>query len=276
MRGKGSRQALVVAAACAAAIVLAPAAHAQQPAPARAQAQAQAQAEAAARTAKADPGPLEESVSVTRADGRVAEFAIFSLPGNTPNERLFYRTQSTPGGSWGDWSQVLDTPVNFQNPVLSAGVDADGRLEVFTVEYETSTVVRIAQLAPDGAWSAPTAFGPGSAGIPRFFGYPTVFQRADGSLAFFEVYDIGSVPELYVDEQDASGSWGSWTDLGAGPEPESVGTPTKVTQAADGTLTAVAHLWDASSGYYCEISELTPGGPWGAWHSCTTDGCTSG
>jgi hypothetical protein len=272
MRGKGSRRALAVAAVCAAAIgaggILAPSAQAQ--------AQARPHTPAQPRAAAADPGTLEESVSVTRADGRVAQFAIFALPGNTPNERLYYQTQTTPGGSYGVWSQVLDVPVNFQNPVLSAGVDADGRLEVFTVEYGTSTLVRIAQLTPDGAWSTPTAFGPGSASIPRFFGYPTVFQRSDNSLAVFEVYDTGTVPELFVNEQDSTGTWVSWTDLGAGPEPEAVGTPTQVTQAPDGTLTAVAHLWDASTGYYAKISELTPGGPWGAWQTCATDGCTNG
>jgi hypothetical protein len=49
-----------------------------------------------------------------------------------------------------------------------------------------------------------------------------------------------------------------------------------VTEAPDGTLTAVAHLWDASTGYYYRISEVDAGGAWGPWTSCATDGCVGG
>ncbi|MCX4745464.1 hypothetical protein OG455_08000 [Kitasatospora sp. NBC_01287] len=212
---------------------------------------------------------------MTRPSGLVTQFGIFSGTGG-PDETLWYRTRRTPGGAYGEWQQIGSVGVNFQNPVLSAAVDADGRLEVFTVEPESSVLVRIHQLSPGGPWSAPEAFGPGSAAVPRFFGYPVLFREHDGSLAAFEVYQVGAVPELYVSEQDRHGTWGAWTDLGAGPEPESVGTPTSVTEAPDGTLTAVAHLWDASSGYYAEISQLTPRGAWGPWHSCATDGCAGG
>lgn len=215
------------------------------------------------------------SVSVTRPDGTVAQIGDFQGSSYT-SLYLWSRTQLVPGGPYGDWQQVSSVGLNFQNPVLSAAADADGGLEVFTDLYETGSLVRIHQATPNGAWSTPAAFGPGNAEIPRFFGYPVLFQKTDGTLAFFEVYQIGTVPELYVNEQDSTGAWGAFTDLGAGPEPESVGVPTSVTEASNGTLTAVAHLWDASSGYYAEISELAPGGPWGAWQSCATDGCVNG
>ncbi|WP_035803456.1 hypothetical protein [Kitasatospora mediocidica] len=273
MRGKGKRSAAALSLVCAVAIAaggwLAPSAQAQ------AQAQAQAPAQARQRPVATSPGTEVGSTSVTGPDGRVAQFGIFAAP-TDGSEYLWYRTQLRPGGPYGDWQQVASARINFQLPVLSAGVDADGRLEVFTVEYQSAVLVRIHQLTPGGPWSTPQAFGPAGADVPRFFGYPVVFAERDGSLAFFEVYQSGSGTELFVNEQDGHGSWTGFTDLGAGPEPEPVGVPTSVTEAPNGTLTAVAHLWNASSGYYAEISQLTPGGPWGPWHSCATDGCTHG
>ncbi|GAB2700222.1 hypothetical protein [Kitasatospora kifunensis] len=211
---------------------------------------------------------------MTRPDGRVAEFGT-SASSTSPGS-LWYRSQFFPGGPYGAWHLVTTMMLNPQIPVLSVGSDPDGSLEVFMVGIETSTLVRIHQLTPDGPWSEPTPFGPDGASVPRFFGAPVPFQKRDGSLAYFEVYLTGTGTGLFVNQQDWTGTWGVWTDLGVGPEPESVGAPTKVTQAPDGTLTVVTHLWNAPTGYYCKISELTPGGPWGAWQTCATDGCTNG
>ncbi|MGW7006464.1 hypothetical protein ACWGCW_27500 [Streptomyces sp. NPDC054933] len=219
------------------------------------------------------PGTRVESVSVRRSDGRTAEFGVFSAP-RTGADYLWYRTQAAPGGLYLPWSQVTTARINNQYPVLSAAEDGDGRLEVFTAEFQTTDVVRIHQSRPDGPWSAPTVFGPPSgAAIPFYFGYPYLYRTADGRLAYFAVYGDANGNALFTAEQSASGVWGRWTDLGAGPEPEPVGTPISVTESPDGRLTVVAHLWNASSGYYCEISQLAPGGPWGPWRTCATDGC---
>ncbi|MEV8328243.1 hypothetical protein [Kitasatospora sp. NPDC056731] len=94
----------------------------------------------------------------------------------------------------------------------TATADADGALEVFTIGYQSSVPVRMHQAGPDGPWSAPELFGPAGAGVPRFFGVPVAFQRADGALALFEVYQGSGSPQLYVNEQSAPGLWGPWRD----------------------------------------------------------------
>ncbi|MGF1431670.1 hypothetical protein [Kitasatospora sp. LaBMicrA B282] len=262
---KSERRTAAVAAVCAALIgaagLLAPSAQAQGSTQVRMQA------------AALPPGSELQSTTVTRPDGTQAQLAVFST-GPTA-ETLWYQSQPTPGGAFGDWSQVGTVQLNFQNTVLAAAADADGSLEVFTIPYESGSLVRLSQSGEDGPWSAPQPFEPAGTDVPRFFGPPVPFQRADGTLALFEVYQGSGVPELYVNEQTDPGDWGSWTDLGAGPLPASVATPTSVTQADDGTLTVVSHMWNASS-YYAEISELAPGGGWAPWQTCSTPGCTDG
>ncbi|MFI9270810.1 hypothetical protein ACIGXM_08900 [Kitasatospora sp. NPDC052896] len=272
---KNPRRLTAAAAVCSALLgaagLLAPSAQAQVPVSAK-----PGPAVAATDRSQRDatpPGGEVESTTVTRPDGTQAQVAIFST--SAVNETLWYQTQLTPGGAFGAWSQIGTVQVNFQNPVLSAAADADGSLEVFTLPYESGGLLRLSQAGENGPWSAPESFAPAGTDVPRFFGYPVLFQRADGTLAFFEVYQGAGVPELYVNEQSAPGVWGSWTDLGAGPLPASVATPSFVTQAADGTLTVVAHMWDASS-YSAEISELTPGGAWGPWQNCGTGACPAG
>ncbi|MFE4397979.1 MULTISPECIES: hypothetical protein [Streptomycetaceae] len=220
------------------------------------------------------PGTEGQSTTVTRPDGTQARFAVFSTDYAT-GQTIWYRTQSAPGGPFGAWSQVNGMSLNFQNLVLTAAADADGALEVFTIGYQSSVLVRIHQAGPDGPWSAPEPFGPAGAGVPRFFGPPVAFQRADGTLAFFEVYQGSGSPRLYVNEQSAPGVWGSWNDLGSGPLPAGVATPSSVTQSADGRLTVLAHMWNATS-WTAQISEQAPGGPWGPWQDCRNGGCAAG
>ncbi|MFD4535822.1 hypothetical protein ACFWNL_17305 [Kitasatospora sp. NPDC058397] len=87
----------------------------------------------------------------------------------------------------------------------TAAADADGALEVFTIGYQSSVLVRMYQAGPDGRWSVPEL-------LPGFFGVAVAFQRVDGALAFFEVYQGSGSPQLYVNEQSAPGLWGSWHD----------------------------------------------------------------
>jgi hypothetical protein len=271
---KSARRFTAAATVCAALVgavgLLAPSAQAQ----AQTQARTPAQARPPVQRTATPPGTEGQSTTVTRPDGTQAQLAIFSTNYVT-GQTIWYRTQGSPGGAFGAWSQVSTLALNFQNLVLTAAADADGSLEVFTIGYQSSVLVRIHQSGEDGPWSAPAAFDPDGTGVPRFFGPPVVFRRADGTLAFFEVYQGPTVPQLYVNEQTAPGSWGSWTDLGAGPLPASVATPSAVTQAADGTLTVVAHMWNAAS-MFAEISESAPGGAWGPWRACTTSGCANG
>ncbi|MEV7602643.1 hypothetical protein AB0O91_35250 [Kitasatospora sp. NPDC089797] len=273
---KNARRSTAAAAVCVALIgaagLLAPAA----------QAQPRPQAHTVAAVASAvvrphdatPPGTQGQSTTVTRPDGTRAQVSVFSTDYVT-GQTIWYRSQSAPGAAYGDWSQVSGLALNFQNAVLTAAANADGSLEVFTIGYQSAVLVRIHQTDEDGPWSAPEAFGPGGATVPRFFGAPVAFRRADGTLALFEVYQGSGSPRLYVNEQTAPGTWGTWTDLGPGPLPATVATPSAVTQAADGTLTVVAHMWNAPS-MYATVSERTPGGGWGPWRACATAGCTTG
>ncbi|MEV7028225.1 hypothetical protein, partial [Kitasatospora sp. NPDC093558] len=262
---KNARRFTAAATVCAALIgtvgLLAPAAQAQAPARAAA-------AELRIQDAT-PPGTQVQTTTVTRPDGTQAQVAIFSTNYVT-GQTIWYRSQSDPGGAYGDWSQVNGMALNFQYLLLTVAVDADGSLEVFTIGYQSSVLVRMHQSGEDGSWSAPEAFGPPSANVPRFFGAPVAFTRADGTLAFFEVFQRAGAPELYVNEQSEPGVWGSWTDLGPGPLPASVATPSTVTEAEDGTLTAVARMWNAPS-MYARISEQAPG-VWGPWQACATAG----
>ncbi|MFE0459501.1 hypothetical protein ACFW1A_09600 [Kitasatospora sp. NPDC058965] len=219
------------------------------------------------------PGVEGQSATVTRPDGTQAQFALFSV--NSPtNVTVWYQTQSVPGGTFGAWTQVSTMTVNFQNALLAAASDTDGSLEVFTIGFQAGGLVRIHQSGENGAWSAPESFAPAGVGVPRFFGAPVAFQRSDGTLVLFEDFQGSGSPELYVDEQSAPGVWGAWTDLGAGPLPATVATPSSVTEAPDGTLTAVSHMWDAPS-MFARISQ-SPTGSWGPWHACTSSGCANG
>lgn len=280
---RSARRRTAAATVCAALIgavgLLAPSAQAQ--AQARTQAPAPVQAPATAsstadrpRDTTTPPGTEGQSTTVTRPDGTQARFAVFSTDYAT-GQTIWYQTQSAPGGPFGAWSQVNGMNLNFQNQVLTAAADADGALEVFTIGYQSSVLVRMHQAGPDGPWSAPEPFGPAGAGVPRFFGAPVAFQRTDGTLAFFEVYQGSSSPQLYVNEQSAPGVWGSWTALGSGPLPSGVATPSSITESADGTLTVVAHMWNASS-WFAQISEQAPGGAWGPWKDCRPGNCTTG
>jgi hypothetical protein len=263
------------ATACAAVIgtigLIAPSAQAQAPATTPSPSAATA---TRAQDTTTPPGVEVQSTTVTRPDGTQAQFAIYSI--NTAvNQTLWFHTQSTPGGPFGAWTQISGLTVNFQNSVLTAAAEADGSLELFTILAGTSTLVRLHQDGQDGPWSAPERFGPDNTYVPRFFGAPVAFQRSDGTLVLFEVYENVGAPELYVNEQSAPGQWDSWTDLGAGPMPASVATPSAVTEAPDGTLTVVSHMWDGPS-WFARISETAPGGPWGPWQTCSTANCANG
>ncbi|MFD4397795.1 hypothetical protein [Kitasatospora sp. NPDC058478] len=274
---KSARRCTAAATVCAALIgavgLLAPSAQAQAPTSVQAPATVSSTADRP-RDTTTPPGTEGQSTTVTRPDGTQARFAVFSTADGTGGT-IWYRTQSSSGGPFGAWSQVNGMSLSYRNQVLTAAADADGALEVFTIGYQSSVLVRMHQAGPDGPWSAPEPFGPAGGLVPRFFGVPVAFQRADGALAFFEVYQGSSSPQLYVNEQSTPGIWGSWTNLGTGPLSEAVATPSSVTEAADGRLTVLAHMWNGPS-LSAEISEQAPGGAWGPWRDCRNGGCAGG
>jgi hypothetical protein len=227
---------------------------------------------ASASTSPATAPQVE--LTIPLAGGGAAEFG-FTYVSPSSGPFLWYSYQTSATGPFSAWSEVLSEPLNNEYPVISAAQDADSGLEVFTMESETDTIVRVYQTTLGGTWAAPANFGPGGAGIPLYFGYPYLFTMANGSLAYFAVYEESAGPELFVIEEGPTGTWGAWTNLGAGPEPESVGVPTSVTESSTGALTAIAHLWNASTGYYCEITQLGAYGAWGPWVECANDGCVS-
>ncbi|MFD7825894.1 hypothetical protein [Kitasatospora sp. NPDC059803] len=272
-----ARRCTVAATVCAALIgavgLLAPSAQAQAPTSVPAPATVSSTADRP-RDATTPPGTEGQSTTVTRPDGTQARFAVFSTADGTGGT-IWYQTQSSSGGPFGAWSQVNGMSLSYRNQVLTAAADADGALEVFTIGYQSSVLVRMHQAGPDRPWSAPEPFGPAGGLVPRFFGVPVAFQRADGALAFFEVYQGSASPQLYVNEQSTPGVWGSWTNLGTGLLSEAVATPSSVTEAADGRMTVLAHMWNGPS-LSAEISEQAPGGAWGPWRDCRNGGCTTG
>lgn len=211
-----------------------------------------------AAAAEVDPGtPYGDTVSVTRADGRVDQLESFT---SSAGMFVWHRGQAAVGGDYGPWEQVSTVaiagkPVEYH---LFAGLDTDGRLEVFFSTY--NVVQHVTQAAPEGRWAKTESFG--LSPLP-YFGFATLFTERDGRLIVFA--PDGSTPH-YREQNGPSGQWGPSTPLP--PAPASVHTslagPITVDQLPDGRLHVVTKQWSLPGSYY-QISQLSAGGQWGEW-----------
>ncbi|WP_161624834.1 hypothetical protein [Streptomyces spectabilis] len=213
--------------------------------------------------------PVPDSlVSVSRADGRVAQFQQFY--DTTAAARLpfvWHREQDVPGGRFGPWSRVSAATVGPKSYYVTAIENGDGRLELLFSTY--GAFCHSVQRRGDHAWTAPQPFGLAPA---PYHGGVVLFRERDGSIdAFASARSNGGSLELR--RRPGPGDvWGPVESLGPLPEPDvGLSHPDKVAQLPDGRLYVAVREWNKDR--YWEIAQTAPGGPWGAWQLCAQTGC---
>ncbi|MEU4211716.1 hypothetical protein AB0F13_17215 [Streptomyces sp. NPDC026206] len=232
-----------------------------------------ARAAAACGTDDSAPGHRGKAggdvVPVPRADGRVEQFQLFyDEPG--PGSYLpfaWHRSQSAPGGPYGDWERVSGTPVGPKLYQVGAVESADGRLEVLFSSY--GGFCRTTQDADGGEWSPAEGFGLSPA---PYHGGIVLFKERDGRLHAF-ASGAGASDSMQVRSQDpGSGDWGAVRGLGKVPDSfVGLGAPASLTQLADGRLHLVAREWNRDR--YWRITERERSLSWGPWELCATAAC---
>lgn len=212
---------------------------------------------APAYTSNVNTTPCEPAVAVND-DDRLEVFIIGS------DGTLWHTWELTPGGAWSQWSSLGTSPdmAGFISS-LAVRVNADGRLEVFTIsQYLGGPLWHIWQLAPGGSWSNWESLG-----TPLNNGnilYTAVGENADGRV---EVFIIGSDTSLWHIWQLGEGSgWGKWTSLGTPPDVNNLATNCSVRKNDDGRMEVFVTSYGPTNALW-HIWQLTPGGGWSAWTS---------
>lgn len=202
--------------------------------------------------------PLE---AARNADGTLVVFAVLGT-----TTELYYSQQSAPGSdSWTPWIS-LGKGVYSQFPLV-IGVNADGRLELFT--YTGQYARHIWQVAPKGAWFAPDGVWSAWESMGGDYMPLAVGRNADGRL---EVFASGTPGDLYHNVyhkwQNSSGWNESWDRLG---DVEIYGRPSvSVGANSDGRLEVfVVHqenrLIGDSPANVEHIWQVAPNSSWSNW-----------
>lgn len=144
---------------------------------------------------------------IINSDGRLQVFVV-----GTDN-RLYYRTQTTPGSNTWSGYQSLDGGVDPNtSPVVERNLD--GRLQVFVVGTNNALWYRTQSSAGSNTWSGWQSLGGGL----RDNSDPAVVRNSDGRL---QVFVVGVPNGLYYRTQTSAGSntWSSYQSLGGGMDP---------------------------------------------------------
>ena len=135
--------------------------------------------------------------TVTRSiDGRL-EIFVRSGDGS-----LWHSWQTTPNGSWSDWTRRGDGCTTE----VAAGLNADGRMELFVCGVG-GQVYHAYQRVVNGLWSGlePLQLG-------KLFGNPAISANSDGRL---EVAGRGLNGAIWrVNQTAPNGGWTDWSSLG--------------------------------------------------------------
>jgi hypothetical protein len=180
------------------------------------------------------------------ADGRLAVFAVVLGGG------LWRRRQApASAGGWDAWED-LGMPSGVPLTNVSAGLNADGRVEVFAVGADLAIWHR-REATSGGAWGAWVSLGKPAPAL--LFDRPAIATNHDGRLELFTVARDGAGGETWHIWQDgaAPSGWSAWESLGGNPG--GIG----VAANADGRLELFATLGDGA-----------PGGPTGVLHRWQT------
>jgi hypothetical protein len=184
---------------------------------------------------------------VSNTDGRLEAF------GGGSDGALWHIWQTTPNGTWSPWSS-LNSPAGF--PV--AGRDADGRIEVFTLN---EGLWHIGQTTAGGNWNTTSfSLGQPSATVGAAPATtPVVSQNADGRLEVFTLDSDGAI--WHISQTSPGGDWSAWSSLSRPANTQFTTLPT-VGRNADGCLEV---LVTGNDGALWHIVQTSPGGGWNTW-----------
>ena len=183
---------------------------------------------------------------VANQDGRLEAFAVGD------GRDLVHLWQQTPGTDWSDDWSSLGTPTAAINLTgeLSAGRNADGRIEVFARGSDTA-LWHIWQTAPNNGWSGWASLG-GEINAPLLLG-----TNQDGRL---EVFARGLDNAIWHTWQTApSNGWSGWASLGGVLRDQAalgINHDGRLELFGRGTDDAVWHTW-----------QIAPNAGWSGWAS---------
>ncbi|MFD7016178.1 hypothetical protein [Streptomyces sp. NPDC059928] len=211
--------------------------------------------------------PVADSlVQVPRVDGRVDQLQLFydsSAMGGLPF--VWHREQAAPGGAYGPWTRVSAATVGPKSYYLTAIENSAGQVEIVFSTY--GQFCHSVRNAYGPGWSVPDNFGlaPGP-----YMGGVVLFKERDGTIdAFASTMKTGSSMEVRS-QHNASAGWGPVTSMGKVPETDiGLSQPSTVSQLTDGRVHLTVHEWNRDSRYW-QITQDSPGGPWGPWQLCGT------
>jgi acylphosphatase len=179
------------------------------------------------------------------ANGRLEVFVFGS------DNALWQKGQTTPGGTWGEWSSLGKPSIANAFFIPIVGKNDDGRLEVFTVGTD-GALWHLWQTVPNGVWSNWTTLGnPPNANVQSA---PSVSKNQDGRLEAFNICSDGALWHIW--QITPGGVWGSWDSLGMPSNSVILSAGPSVVENTDGRLevfvggldNALWHAWQVSPG----------------------------
>ena len=168
-------------------------------------------------------------------------------------------------GAWTGPSTLGDDPPTLA-PTLAVGVNADGRVQVFGVDLDSSEVMTASQLSVDGEFSGWESLGNPTGPEAHNTGQPAVGSNADGRLQVFVKNSGGGISTKW--QLSPNGTFSEWADLGGGPDIQ--GVPACLTRP-DGRMELFATTRTQILGW----SQTAPNDTWDTVTELTTDTPTS-
>ncbi|MFN2466219.1 MAG: CAP domain-containing protein [Candidatus Dormibacteria bacterium] len=189
-------------------------------------------------------------LTITNSDGRIEAFGLGADGG------LWHSWEGAVNGSWTSWYSLGTMSSGSFSSDPAAGINTDGRLEVFVTGADGS-VCHTWQMSPGGGWSQLSSLGgPGSG----FAGISSIATNADGRLELFGVGRDGTVWHNWQWAAGGLSGWAGWYSLG-GPGGGTFRGAVAPGRNGDGRL---------------EISAVDASGAmWHAWQFAPSSGWTS-
>jgi hypothetical protein len=145
------------------------------------------------------PAQVTPPVVSQNADGRLE---VFTTIWDTLDGAIWHKSQTSPNGTWSDWSSLGGPTTTRLTSLLTVGRNADGRLEVL-VPGNDGALWHSVQTSPGGSWSTWDSLGaPPSTSI---FSSPVVVENTDGRL---EIFAIANGTLWHARQVAPGGPWG--------------------------------------------------------------------
>jgi hypothetical protein len=153
----------------------------------------------------APPGDFMGVLAVnSNADGRLEAFTRVGLMSSGV---IWHIWQTAPNAGWSGWDNLGAPPAGIPAHLLAVGQNADGRLELFTMN--DAGLSHIWQTAPNGGWSGWHDLGkPATTQVIQL----AVERNADGRLEVFCGALDGALWHIWQIAPNAG--WSGWASLG--------------------------------------------------------------